>query len=139
MGMPPSGSGGGAGQEAAGGAVQHVKVAVAPVHAQHTFVGGQNGADHGRAVLLIFGGGLEVADKIHVVLAEGVADLLIEFVNVVAGHGVHEERAHHHHQRHDEQHHDEHQLHMERAKHTPSPPVPLCNIICYFSSGWELK
>ena len=47
---------------------------------------------------------------IFVGLAEGVGDLLVELVDIVAGDRVHQERAHHHHQRNDEQHQDEYQF-----------------------------
>ena len=104
-------------QAAAGGPVQHIIVAVAAVHPQHARVGGQHLAHHGRAVLVLFCDGLEVPDEVHVGLAEGVGDLLVELVDIVAGDRVHEERAHHYHQRHDQQHHDEHQLDMQAAAH----------------------
>ena len=126
------------GGEAGGGLpIQNIVVAGAAVYAQRTHIAAEDGLDlfGGIGLSLLRGG--HVTDKLFI--GENGGHVGVEFVQIKHGDGVHQERAYHRHQRHDEQHHDEHQLHMERAKHTPSPPVPLCNIICYFSSGWELK
>ena len=95
MGTPPSGA---VQASAMVSAVQNEIVAVAAVYAQKALVGGQHGAYHGGAVLFILRRGLEVADEVYIFLAEGVGNLLVELVDVIASDRVHEERAHDDHQ-----------------------------------------
>ena len=42
-------------------------------------------ADHGAAIALTLGGRLQVPDKVHIILSEGIGDLTVKVVDIVAG------------------------------------------------------
>ena len=63
---------------------------------------------------------LQVVDKLRVILEDSL-HLGVELLQVEPGHGVHQESAHHRHERDDEQGHDEHELHVKAAEHGSTP------------------
>lgn len=87
--------------------VENVVVAAARVDAERTGIGLEHGL-HDRHAALLRGLGAQGVDEVGVALAEGLAHLRVEVVNVEVGHAGHQERAHHRHERGDEQQHDEH-------------------------------
>ena len=126
---------GGTAQTAPGYAVQHKEIAVSPVYPQNARVGGQHLFQHGCGVLVVLGDGLKIPHEVCVILAKGVGELLIKVVDIVAGDGIHQKRADHHHERHDEQHHDEHQLDVKIAAHGGRLLSPVVTLRLFATRG----
>ena len=100
----------------AGLRIEDVVVAVARIDAERAGGGLQHGLQAHRAVLLrAFLA--QRADEVGIGLAEHLAHLLVEIVNVEVGDAGHQKCADHRHQGGDEQQHDHHKLHMQAAKH----------------------
>ena len=111
---------GGTVQIVASDAVQHEVVPGAVVDTQLTGPDFQHLLDEGGAIGL-GGAAAQVRYEGLLVLAEYAVDLLVEGVDIEAGHTGGQEGTHHRHQGCDQQQQDQHQLHMQASEQGRSP------------------